>query len=126
MKDYKKINKKWWNEVTPIHAKSKLYNLSNFKKGKTSLEKTELGELKNVRGKTLLHPFCHFGMDTLSWARLGAIVTGVDLSNVAIDYAKKLSQDLNIPSTFICSDIDKLPNVLNKKFDIIFMSYGVL
>lgn len=125
--DYIRANKKWWDEVTPIHTKSKLYNLSSFKSGKTSLEKTEIIELgSNVKGKTFLHPFCHFGMDTLSWARLGAIVTGVDLSDKAIAYAKQLSKDIHIASEFIVSDFYKLPKVLEKKFDIIFMSYGVL
>lgn len=126
MKDYSKINRKWWNEVTPIHAKSKLYNLSGFKQGKTSLFNIELEELGDVKDKTLLHPLCHFGMDTLSWARKGAIVTGVDLSDEAVKLAKKISRAINQPATFICSDIYELPKVLDKKFDIIFMSYGVL
>src|SRR6185369_17509505 len=101
MKDYATINKKWWNEVTPIHAKSKLYNLPAFKKGKTSLFSIEREELKDVKGKTLLHPFCHFGMDTLSWARKGAIVTGVDISDKAITTAKQLSREIKQPATFI-------------------------
>lgn len=126
MKDYSAINKKWWNDVTPVHAKSELYNLPAFKKGKTSLFNIELEELKNVKGKTLLHPFCHFGMDTLSWARKGAIVTGVDLSGKAITLAKKLSKETKTPATFICADIYDLPKILDQKFDIIFMSYGVL
>lgn len=126
MKDYSEINKKWWNDVTPIHAKSKLYNLPAFKKGRTSLFTIEREELTNVRGKTLLHPFCHFGMDTLSWARRGAVVTGVDISDKAVSLAKKLSKETNVPGRFICSDIYDLPKVLDQKFDIIFMSYGVL
>jgi len=65
-------------------------------------------------------------MDTLSWAREGAIVTGVDLSEKSIKLAKKLSKETRIPATFICTDIFKLERVLNNKFDIIFMSYGVL
>lgn len=126
MRDYLKANKKWWNDVTPIHSHSKLYDLSNFKKGKTSLTSIELGEVSKVRGKKLLHLMCHFGMDTLSWAREGAIATGVDLSDHSIKLAKKLSKEINVPATFICSDIYKLPKVLDKKFDIIFTSYGVL
>lgn len=124
--DYASINKKWWNAVTPIHLHSELYNLEGFKKGETTLQPTELKEIGDVRGKTLLHLLCHFGMDTLSWAREGAIVTGVDLSNESITLAKKLSKDMHIPATFITADIYDLPNVLDKKFDIIFMSYGVL
>lgn len=126
MKDYIKVNKKWWNNVTRIHANSKLYDLENFKKGKSHLESIELEEAGNVRGKTLLHLMCHFGMGTLQWARLGATATGVDFSEDAIKLAKKLSQDTNIHATFIQADVYDLTNVLNEKFDIIFMSYGVL
>ncbi len=126
MKDYSSINKKWWNDVTPIHSRSKLYNLESFKKGKTSLQKTEIKELGNVKGKTMLHLLCHFGMDSLSFARRGAIVTGVDISDDAIKLAKKLSREIKVPATFICSDVFELPNGLDKKFDIIFCSYGVL
>lgn len=124
--DYVKINKKWWNSITPIHKKSSLYNLKKFKKGFTSLQKIELEELGNVKGKTMLHLMCHFGMDSLSWTRKGARVTGVDVSDASIQLAKELSNELHIPAEFICSDIYSLPKKLNKKFNIIFMSYGVL
>lgn len=126
MVNYAHINKKWWNQITPVHEKSSLYNLKKFKKGATSLQSIELQELKNIKGKSVLHLLCHFGMDSLSLARLGANVTGVDISDESIDLAKKLSQELHIPAEFICSDIYKLPTVLSKKYDIIFLSYGVL
>lgn len=126
VKDYASINKKWWNNVTPIHARSELYNLEAFKKGKTSLEKTELSELKDVKGKTMLHLMCHFGMDSLSWARQGAIVTGVDISEESIKLAKKLSREVKVPAKFIMSDIYDLPQTLDEKFDIVYTSYGVL
>lgn len=126
MLDYAKINKKWWNEVAPIHLKSKLYNLEGFKNGKSSLFSIEKEELGSVRGKSLLHLMCHVGMDTLSWARKGADVTGVDLSDESIRLAKKLCKDIKVPATFICSDIYNLPKVLDKKFDVVFASYGVL
>lgn len=121
-----KANKQWWNSATAIHAGSKLYNLKSFKKGKSHLESIELQEVGSVKGKTLLHLMCHFGMGTLSWAREGAIATGVDLSDQSITLAKQLSQDLQIPAEFICSDLYDLPQVLDKQFDIVFMSYGVL
>lgn len=126
MKDYAQINKQWWNNVTPIHLKSKLYDLAGFKKGKSSLTVIEKEEMGDVRGQSLLHLMCHFGLDTLSWSRKGAIVTGVDFSSKSIETARKLSQEFHLPATFILSDIYNLPNVLEKKFDIIFASYGVL
>lgn len=126
MKDYLLANREWWNNATQIHYHSKLYDLPAFKNGESSLESTEREEIGNVKGKHLLHLMCHFGMDTLSWAREGAITTGVDLSDRSIALAKKLSKEIRVPATFICSDIYELPKILDKKFDIIFMSYGVL
>ncbi len=123
---YTAINRKWWNAITPVHASSSHYALKNFKKGKTNLQRTEILELGNVKDKTMLHLLCHFGLDTLSWARRGAIVTGVDISDASIIQAKKLSKELSIPATFIRSDIYDLPKVHSKKYDIVFASYGVL
>lgn len=124
--DYVSANKKWWNNVASIHLHSKLYDLQGFKKGKSTLESIEQEELPDVKGKTLLHLMCHFGMDTLSWARKGAITTGADISDRSIKIAKKLSGEINTPATFACCDIYDLHKVLNKKFDIVFTSYGVL
>jgi len=126
MEDYPKANKDWWNKATPIHASSKLYDLAEFKKGKSSLNTMELEELGDVQGKTLLHLQCHFGMDTLSWAREGAIATGVDLSDESIKLARNLSEEIGVPATFVESDVYDLPNVLKGEFDIVFTSYGVL
>ena len=76
--------------------------------------------------KSLLHLQCHFGMDTLSWARLGARATGVDFSDEAIALARSLSQELGIEARFVCSNIYDLPDVLSGQYDIVFTSYGVL
>lgn len=115
-----------WNEFASIHFNSDFYDLENFKKGTTSLKSVELEEMGDVAGKSLLHLQCHFGMDTLSWARLGAQVTGVDFSDKAIDLARSLAQELNIPANFVCSDVYKLPEVLSGQFDLVYTSYGVL
>lgn len=124
--NFTESNKKLWDGWSTINFKSEFYNVEGFKSGLSTLKKTELNELGNVKGKSLLHLQCHFGMDTLSWAREGAVVTGVDLSSESITIAKELSKDLAIPAEFICSDIYELPKVLDKKFDIVFTSYGVL
>ena len=126
MKEYLKTNLALWNELTPINTKSKSYDVEGFKSGRCTLHSTELEELGDVSGKSLLHLQCHFGMDTLSWARLGAKVTGMDFSDKAIKLAKSLSKELNIQANFICSDIYDLPQVLSDKFDIVFTSIGVL
>ena len=126
LKKYFEANKELWNRCTLIHEKSKFYNLDAFKKGASSLNSIELKELGDVRGKTLLHLQCHFGMDTLSWARLGAQVTGVDFSEKAIRLAKSLACELSIDARFVHSNIYDLPNELEGQFDIVYTSYGVL
>ena len=73
------LNRESWNEFTPSHVDSYFYDLKSFKEGASSLNNIELNELGDISGKDLLHLQCHFGMDTLSLARLGANVTGVDL-----------------------------------------------
>ena len=127
-------NKASWNKRTIIHKDSAFYDLESFKKGKSSLNKIELDALGDVQGKTLLHLQCHFGMDTLSWAREGAIVTGVDLSDEAIKLARQINTDLQLKAEFICSNVydladennEALANLSKASFDIIFTSYGTI
>jgi len=126
MNQYTEANKINWDERVAIHMASECYALDSFKAGRCSLKSVELEELGDVSGKTLLHLQCHFGMDTLSWARRGAIVTGVDFSSQAIKQARALAAELNIKAQFICSDIYDLPQNLEGEFDIVFTSYGVL
>ena len=126
MEEYVRSNRRLWNDWTAIHENSAFYDVEGFKSGRSSLSPLELAELGDVSGKTLLHLQCHFGQDTLSWARLGAKVTGVDFSERAIRLARSLSEELRIPARFICSDVYDLPEVLNGEFDIVFTSCGVL
>ncbi|MBN1311031.1 MAG: class I SAM-dependent methyltransferase [Anaerolineae bacterium] len=123
---YGQANLNLWNEWAIIHEKSASYDVEGFKSGKLSLHQLELEEVGDVSGKSLLHLQCHFGLDTLSWARLGATVTGIDFSDKAIEIARRLSCELDIPATFILSDVYGLPDVLDGQFDIVFTSYGVL
>jgi len=123
---YMRSNLEHWNELTPIHERSKFYDVEGFKAGNSTLKSIELEELGDVSGKSLLHLQCHFGMDTMSWARLGARVTGVDFSDRAISLAHSLSKELGIEADFVCSNVYGLPNILGEKFDVVFTSYGVL
>jgi len=100
--------------------------VDGFKRGRNSLYPVELEEVGDVRGKRLLHLQCHFGLDTLSWARLGAEVTGVDFSEAGVDEAKALATELGIPARFVLSNLYSLRGVLEDDFDIVYSSYGVL
>ena len=126
MKIYYETNKKRWNELVGIHAKSGGYDVSGFLRGKSSLHTLELEALPNVEGKTLLHLQCHFGMDTLSWVRRGAKVTGVDFSDEAIDMARILAQKTGLKAEWLNCNIYDLPQNLDTQFDIVYTSYGVL
>lgn len=124
--DYININKKAWDKWTNIHIASQFYDVEAFKDGNSSLNTVELEQVGNVQGKKLLHLQCHFGQDTLSWARLGASVTGVDLSTEAIKQANKLKSSLGLEATFVANDIYQFGNENTEEFDIVFTSYGVL
>lgn len=126
MKDYTEVNRESWNELTDLHRDAPFYDLAGFKAGRDRLRSVELSELGDVAGKSLLHLQCHFGLDTLAWARRGAVVTGVDFSDKSIALARALSVELDIPAAFCCSEICDLPDVLTGRFDIVFTSYGVL
>lgn len=124
--NYIEINRQSWNNRTDIHLRSEFYGLDDFLKGKTSLNDIELNLLGNLQGKNILHLQCHFGQDSISLSRLGAEVTGIDLSDRAIQHAKQIAKDTGSTANFICCDIYDLPNHSEKQFDIVFTSYGTI
>jgi len=123
---YFQANKELWNQRTVVHKDSSFYDMDSFMNGISSLNDIELKELGDIKGKTILHLQCHFGMDTLSLARMGAKVIGVDLSDTAIAEAKKLNEQLGLNAEFICCNVYDLKEHLNQQFDIVFTSYGVI
>jgi SAM-dependent methyltransferase len=120
------LNRERWDEATDIHARGNVYGIEDFKAGRYQLHRIEVEELGDVAGKTLLHLQCHFGLDTLSWAGRGAIVTGVDFSPKAIALARSLATEVRIDARFVESNLYDLPTTLSGRFDIVFASYGVL
>lgn len=123
---YFDANRESWNKRTMIHKDSAFYDLEGFRNGKSSLNKIELDQLGDVNGKSLLHLQCHFGQDTMSWQRLGAACTGVDLSDEAIRVAIEVNAELGLNTKFICCNVYDLPAHLDEQFDIVFTSYGTV
>jgi SAM-dependent methyltransferase len=121
-------NRRLWDAWTKIHVGSDFYDVASFRNGQRPIRLAdyEREEVGDVSGKRLLHLQCHFGLDTLSWARLGATVTGIDFSDEAVAAARALAEDVGLPATFIRSDIYELPGVLHEQFDIVYTSCGVL
>jgi SAM-dependent methyltransferase len=130
MREELELNRDHWDEATRLHTRGNVYGVDDFKGGACRLHRVEVEEVGDVRGKRLLHLQCHFGLDTLSWARRGATVTGVDFSAEGIAAARKLAAETGLAevSEFLCSDLYALENVLRARqgFDIVYTSYGVL
>lgn len=89
-------NRRLWDGWTEIHRRSSFYDVDPFRGGASTLKSIEVELVGDVRGKELLHLQCHFGLDTLSWARLGARVTGVDSSPRAIALARDLAGEAGL------------------------------
>ena len=120
------LNRENWNERTRAHAVSDFYDVPGFKAGRNTLNRFERTAVGDVRGKSLLHLQCHFGLDTLSWARLGAKATGIDISDDAIGLARQLNNEVGLDAEFLRSNVYDLPDVLVGEFDIVYTAMGVL
>jgi SAM-dependent methyltransferase len=120
-------NRRAWNAATPAHNSHKADQAAFLRAGGTTLFPEELELLGDISGLSLLHLQCNAGQDTLSLARRGATVTGVDISDYAIDFARNLSADAGIPATFERADLyDWLAEAgtAGRRFDVVFCSYG--
>jgi SAM-dependent methyltransferase len=121
------LNRALWDERVPIHVASDFYDVDGFIGGGSTLRAFELEEVGDVEGLTLVHAQCHFGLDTLSWARRGARVTGLDFSEPAISAARKLAADAGIDAEFVASDVYQAVEVLGgRRFDVVYTGLGAL
>jgi SAM-dependent methyltransferase len=127
MDEYVEANRQLWDSWTGINLRSSLYGVEGFAAGHgRDLDPIDRAGPGDVRGKSLLHLQCHFGMDTIRWAGHGAMVTGVDFSPEAIAAARALAARMGVPATFVHSDVYELPSALDARFDVVFTSHGVL
>lgn len=127
MDDYLEFNRAIWDAWTAHDLASDHHRaVEAVRAGGSTLRSIEREILGEVAGKTLLHLQCNMGADTLSWARLGAIVTGVDFSHEAITAARRLADDVGLPARFIGADIYRLPDVLDERFDLVVSTYGTI
>lgn len=124
--DYKAANKDLWDKWTKLHLDSALYNMEAFRSGASSLIGPEAGLLGDLSGKRVLHLQCYFGQDSLSMARLGASVVGVDLSGEAVNIANMLADEMQLDAKFYAADVMDMNNLLREQFDLVYTSYGVL
>ena len=122
-------NRVLWNTWADLHVGSDFYDVEGFLADPDSrpLDSIERELIGDVAGARLLHLQCHFGLDTLRFARMGAYATGVDFSENAIHAARDLSERSGIPATFVHADVTDLPLAVEQgSFDVVFTSYGTI
>ncbi|MFJ4864614.1 MULTISPECIES: class I SAM-dependent methyltransferase [unclassified Streptomyces] len=123
------LNRALWDVWARVHGSTptdQFYDVEAFAAGHQTLRTLERELAGDVTGLDLLHLQCHFGMDTLNWARLGARVTGVDFSPTALERARLLAARTGLPATFVEADTQRLPDSLAGGFDVVVATYGVL
>ena len=124
---YYETNRARWDESVAIHAASEGYDMAGFIKGEKTLYQLEVDEVGDVAGKSLLHLQCHFGMDTLNWARLGATVTGVDFAESAVVQARALAAQIGVTNArFVQANVYAANEALPEQFDIVYTGIGAL
>src|SRR5688500_6914230 len=126
LNQYFEANRRLWNQRTTVHKDSAFYDLDGFKKGAHVLTPIELNEIGDVKGKSILHLQCHFGMDTLNLSRMGANCTGVDLSDESINLAREINEELKLDAKFVCCNVYDTSEFIKDQFDIVFTSYGTI
>jgi SAM-dependent methyltransferase len=129
VEDYFAANLANWNDRVPIHAGPDGYGIEAFVREParvTDVVDFDRRYLGDVRGRTLLHMQCHIGTDTLSWAKLGAKVTGIDFSSPALSVARDMAARLGLDARFVESELYASPTVLGDRFDIVYTGVGAI
>ena len=127
--EYRLVNRDNWDSRVDIHYGSELYGVERFTSNPDhigSIVDFDKDIVGDVTGKRLLHLQCHIGTDTLSWARLGADVTGVDFSEKSIEAARRLSRESSTPGRFVVAELYDSPSVVDETFDIVYTGVGAI
>jgi SAM-dependent methyltransferase len=121
------INRAMWDERVPIHVAGGFYDVDKVVGGGSSLRSFERDELGDVAGADLVHLQCHFGLDTLSWARAGARVVGLDFSEPAVEAARDLAVRAGLDAEFVSANVyDAVEALGGRTFDVVYTGIGAL
>jgi SAM-dependent methyltransferase len=124
------VNLAQWDERAPVHAASPRYHLADFESDPSYLSDVvqfDLPRLGDIRGLYGVHLQCHIGCDTISLARLGAVMTGLDFSTASIEQARLLSARSRTPAEFVVADVHAAADILGRgRFDLVFTGIGAL
>jgi SAM-dependent methyltransferase len=125
--DPARLNRAWWDERVAVHLAGGFYDVGGFLAGRSSLRPFEVAEMGAVAGASLVHLQCHFGLDTLSWAREGAVVTGVDFSPAGVAAARDLARQAGLAAEFVEAAVyDAVQALGGGVFDVVYTSIGAI
>jgi len=130
MSEYREVNRASWDERASSDAASPEFAFARFAEDPSFLsyvvryDLPRLGEIRDLEG---VHLQCHIGTDTVSLARLGARMTGLDFSSASLDQARRLATVANVEATFVLSDVYGAAAVLGRGcFDLVYTGVGAL
>ncbi|HXH59443.1 methyltransferase [Iamia sp.] len=125
--DWRTTNRALWEEMAALHPSTELYDVQGLVDGRDDLRPWEAIELGPVDGLDMVHLQCHIGTDTISWARRGAKVVGVDFSPTALHLASELSASCSLPMEWVESDVYTASTALaGRTFDVVYTGIGAL
>ncbi len=122
-------NRANWDDRVPIHLEGDVYDLDGLVANPDQLSSIVEGDrehLGNVSGKSLVHLQCHIGTDTLSWAKLGATVTGLDFSAASLAAARDLADRLGVDARFVEANVYDAVEALGDTYDIVYTGVGAI
>jgi len=128
MDDPIEVNRRNWDERAKIHARDTLGGsmLARFRADEDALHAIEAAELGDISGKRVLHLQCHIGRDTLCLVRRGAVVTGLDFSRAALEFARRLADETGLEANFVQGTVDEATHLTPGPFDLVFATWGTL
>jgi len=128
MSSYLDANRANWDERADVHIDDRTgsYGIARFLAGEDVLCPIEAAEIGAVGGRDLLHLQCHIGLDTLSLARRGARVTGLDFSENAVRHAAALATQAGLEARFVLGDVYEAPEKVGGAFDLVYTTWGTI
>jgi SAM-dependent methyltransferase len=128
--DYREVNQAYWDERAPAHAASPDFAFDDYATDPRRISDTvrfDLPLLGDVAGLDGIHVQCHIGSDTVSLARLGARMTGLDFSPASLTQARRLAQLAEVEVSFIHGEVYEAVDLLGlRRFDLVYTGIGAL
>jgi SAM-dependent methyltransferase len=130
VEDYRDVNRANWDDRVAAHAASPDYAVARFAEDPSFLSEVvsfDLPRLGEIAGLEAVHLQCHIGTDTVSLARLGARMTGLDFSAPALEQGRRLAAAVGVEVEFVESDLYGAPGVLGReRFDLVYTGIGAI